>query len=415
MKFYQMLFVAMILQQVVVGLAAELDESQQTPHAVIAVTIPADFPVGLATIIPGRLDRSILNSSVLQLTNREHKPTASYAQKEIATGQVWLFIQIDQEACRGMTLTFQARPCNGHRVVTIEERKDGFQFLDEGREVMFYQKAPKSDDGQHTAANYVHPVWGLDGEVLTQDFPPDHRHHHGVFWAWHQLWVGEKRAGDPWVNKDFLPVVKRTEVIEEGPVFATLRTTVDWTSPLIVDESGKPTSIVQETTQIRLFHATKDSQYIDFQISLRPLLEDVKIGGAENSRGYSGFTVRVKPPDDMKIVDAKGPLSEDRIGTASAWADVSGRYGKNDALSGIAILSHPSLPEFPPRWLLRYYGMQNVVYPGREPITLSRKRPLVLRHRLVVHRGDAHTARIQDHQTAFQSSAAGKAATANSD
>ena len=108
MKFYQMLFVAIILQQGVVGLAAELDESQQTRPAVIAVTIPADFPVGLSTIVPGRLDRSKLNGSVFQLTNREHKPTTSYAQKEIVTGQIWLFIQIDQEARRGKTMTFQA-------------------------------------------------------------------------------------------------------------------------------------------------------------------------------------------------------------------------------------------------------------------------------------------------------------------
>jgi AcrR family transcriptional regulator len=31
---------------------------------------------------------------------------------------------------------------------------------------------------------YIHPLYGLDGEVMTEDFPVDHRHHRGVFWAW---------------------------------------------------------------------------------------------------------------------------------------------------------------------------------------------------------------------------------------
>src|SRR5262245_47997573 len=33
-------------------------------------------------------------------------------------------------------------------------------------------------------ASYVHPIYGLDGEVLTDNHPSDHLHHHGLFWGW---------------------------------------------------------------------------------------------------------------------------------------------------------------------------------------------------------------------------------------
>ncbi|MGZ8921068.1 MAG: DUF6807 family protein, partial [Limisphaerales bacterium] len=33
-------------------------------------------------------------------------------------------------------------------------------------------------------STYIHPLYGLDGEVLTDDFPKDHYHHRGLFWAW---------------------------------------------------------------------------------------------------------------------------------------------------------------------------------------------------------------------------------------
>ena len=71
-------------------------------------------------------------------------------------------------------------------------------------------------------------------------------------------------------------------------------------------------------------------------------------------------------------------------------------------MSGLSILCDKRLPEFPPKWLLRFYGMQNVAYPGRDAVPLPRKRPLVLRHRLDVHKGDRSAARSSDQQAAFQ-------------
>ena len=40
------------------------------------------------------------------------------------------------------------------------------------------------NERRRTRACYVHPVWDLDGEILTDDFPKDHYHHRGLFWGW---------------------------------------------------------------------------------------------------------------------------------------------------------------------------------------------------------------------------------------
>src|SRR5215212_2522916 len=41
-------------------------------------------------------------------------------------------------------------------------------------------------------SSYVHPIYALDGEVITDDFPQDHYHHHGMFWGWPHVVIGDK-------------------------------------------------------------------------------------------------------------------------------------------------------------------------------------------------------------------------------
>jgi hypothetical protein len=63
---------------------------------------------------------------------------------------------------------------------------------------------------------------------------------------------------------------------------------------------------------------------------------------------------------------------------------------------GLLILAHPSLPDYPPRWILRQQrSMQNPVFPGRTPIRLPTDKPLVLRYGLVIHHGEAGEAQLR--------------------
>ena len=364
------------------------------------LTVPVDFPTGLAAPLAVEPEENASKHTAFKL-NSPDGANASPAQLDPQTRKLWTLREVAPDE-RGSTLDLSAVAEAAEPTMKIIRKPGGFLFSQLERPVLFYQEAAKSLDDKYLRANYAHPLYGLDGEILTQDFPEDHLHHRGVFWAWHQLLVDELRAGDPWLTKDFLCVVRKAEVVSEGPVFAALRLNVLWTSSRFVDSAGRPRPIVEERTTIRVFRSSRDSQCVDFEIALKPLVSGLRLGGAENSRGYSGFTVRVKPPAGGVIQDSIGILVQDRIGEASPWADYSGQFGKGDRVSGIAILSHPGLPEFPPKWVLRHYGMINVAYPGRHAVPIPQDSLLVLRHRVLVHRGTQSQARVADHQQIYE-------------
>ncbi|MBM81246.1 MAG: hypothetical protein CMJ78_11730, partial [Planctomycetaceae bacterium] len=94
-------------------------------------------------------------------------------------------------------------------------------------------------------------------------------------------------------------------------------------------------------------------------------------------------------------------LTEDGRGRTSRFMGVSGHHNPGQ-LCGLGILTHPKSTSAPYRWLLRHYGMQNVIFPGRKPLKLPKDELVTLRHRLVIHRGNDLDARVAEQQAAFE-------------
>ncbi|HEC03592.1 MAG TPA: hypothetical protein ENI81_08650 [Phycisphaerales bacterium] len=263
--------------------------------------------------------------------------------------------------------------------------------ITEGRDkVMVYQRKHKSLDGKYTRANYIHPLYGLDGQILTEDFPRDHLHHRGVFWAWHQLWLGDVKVGDPWATVDSRWNVYHAKVSTPDSESRALRLGVYWKSPLRTDSAGKQVPLVKETTTITVHRTKDDMRKIDFQIELLAMLDDMRLGGSEDAKGYGGFSTRIKLPQGLAFTGTDGPVEPTTLSLeAGPWIDISGKLGESDKISGLAILVHSSNPGYPHPWILRRKGScQNAAWPGRDPVPLSREKPLVLRYRLIIHRGD---------------------------
>ncbi len=278
-------------------------------------------------------------------------------------------------------------------------RSDQGVLVTEGeRKVLFYQQRTKSLQGRYRRENYVHPLYSLDGEVLTEDFPSDHLLHRGIYWAWHQLWVGEKRAGDPWAAKDFTVHVESIEVTRADQQAVALDVHAVWTSPELSDAAGQPLPIVREQTTVRVHRSSQSLRLIDFVIRLKALVPDVRIGGSEDEKGYGGFSVRVRLPQDLTFTGSGGPVEPQKNAVeAGPWINLTA------ADWGLAILTHPSSPDFPQRWILRQQrSMQNPVYPGRNPVVVPHDQPLVLRYRLAVHRGQLDQAAIDRLQQQYQ-------------
>lgn len=271
--------------------------------------------------------------------------------------------------------------------VEVLQEEGGYSIREDGEPVLFYQLAPRSMDGQHQRSNYIHPLHGLDGEVLTEDFPADHRHHRGVYWTWHQVLIGDVRAGDPWLARSFSWEVQDASVLPEGN---GLRVTHRWHSP---DFQAGVEPILEETAEVVVHPSAAGLRMIDFDIRLVPLQDGVRLGGSEDDKGYGGFSVRVAMIEGLRFEASSGPVEPQRQPVeAGDWVDFSGDFAGTGEPSGVAVVVHPSSAGYPQPWVLRSPAtpsMQNPVWPGPEPTGLARGEETRLRYRLVIHRGPA--------------------------
>lgn len=260
----------------------------------------------------------------------------------------------------------------------------GFLFKEGSDSICFYQRLPKSLEGKYSRNNYIHPLFGLDGTVLTEDFPEDHLHHRGIFWSWHQILIDGQRVGDPWMLENFKQNVKNVqfEQLREGD--ATFQTEVYWMSPLY--KNGKE-AYLKENTTIHFFLKEKNLRRIDFEITLSALADKLQIGGSEDEKGYGGFSIRLKLPEDVSFRCESDLVTPDiNAINVGACVDISGSMGKNKSYTGVAILCDETNPGFPQPWILRKEkSMQNVVYPGKTPVNLLVGEPLVLKYSILIH------------------------------
>lgn len=267
----------------------------------------------------------------------------------------------------------------------IQRDASGYAVAEAGLPILFYQLEPRSIGGRYERSNYIHPLYGLDGEILTEDFPDDHPHHRGIFWTWHQVLVGDVRAGDPWLARRFRWELSEERVLEGGRGVFTRHV---WHSP---DFAGGREPILKESAEVLVHPVRDDVRILDFDIRLMPLQDGVRLGGSEDDKGYGGFSVRVRMVEGLRFTAAGGPVEPARQTVAAGdWVDFSADFSETGKASGVAVIVHPSSAGYPQQWILRAPAtpsMQNPVWPGPEPVDLARGTQTRLRYRLVVHRG----------------------------
>ena len=278
--------------------------------------------------------------------------------------------------------------CCQPNAIADEAKEDGLQFkvsddgvlvTDNGTKVLFYQQAPQKHEGAPARAHYVHPLYGLDGEELTEDCPKDHPHHRGIFWAWHQLIADGIVAGDSWVVKNFEWQVDSVtpRKLKNGSI--TLKMVVQWKSAGFHDGEK---SVMRERSQITIYPLRDGRREIDFDIRLRSNHE-VRIGGSDNVKGYGGFSLRLKLPKDIAFTNETGPVIPMTTAVGAApWMTMTGFFTSTQP-SSVTVMTHPDSAGYPQSWILRASrSMQNPVWPGRTAVPLDVTR---LRYRVVLH------------------------------
>ncbi|NLE37078.1 MAG: hypothetical protein GX621_03540 [Pirellulaceae bacterium] len=272
-----------------------------------------------------------------------------------------------------------------------------------GRPVFVYNhgditnEAVPEKDARRTRGCYLHPVFGLDGEVLTEDFPRDHYHHHGLFWAWPHVEI-DGRHYDLWMGRNirqrFVRWLDGDGGTAGGMQSGTIGVENGWFA-------GKR-KVMIERVWLTAHKSIDGAQAIDLTLVLIPVDRPITLRGAEN-KSYGGPCIRFAVPRRQRptITVPDGVTDKDLSMTRLAWADLAYAFGETDKPSGASLMISKTHADFPPMWLTRHYGPLCIGFPGVESKTFEPNEPLTLKYRLWTHRDAVEPAALGDAYEAY--------------
>ena len=262
-----------------------------------------------------------------------------------AEGRGWFVLA---EMAAGRSRTYRLEEASGPlpKVMDAARIRDDIALTSNGRPVLQYVGGAGALPSPEIKpvfqrGGYLHPVRTPSGRVVTDDYPADHRHHHGVWFAWTKT-VFQKREPDFWNMGDGKGRVEFEALkdVWSGPVHAGMRAQhryVDLTS-------GKPISVLSEQWETRVFAGGEGARpYFLFDVDVKQTsvaadtlaLPEYHYGGI-GVRGAAGFV----KPDNVWFLTSEGKDRATGDGAESRWAAISGVVDGQPAM--LAVLSHPS-------------------------------------------------------------------------
>jgi hypothetical protein len=244
-------------------------------------------------------------------------------------------------------------------------------------------------------SDYIHPLYGLEGEVLTRDWSIDHPHHRGIYWAWPEVDYGTNRGDLHALQKVFARPTGKVR-LQNGPEFAEIEAENLW-----LWDDREP--IVREQAIIRACRATAQGRVVDLAFRFVALKDGVTLA-RRGTEHYGGLNIRMATPAAQDISVHSDPTNAVPRRT---WSDLSGVFGATGASSGLTVLQYQRNPDYPGDWI-QYPALSwcQPTFPAAGTrYALPRDKPLVLHYRLVIHSGprpdDDRAAKLWD---AFQAS-----------
>jgi hypothetical protein len=247
-----------------------------------------------------------------------------------------------------------------------------------------------------TRGGYLHPLHAPNGAKVTDDFPADHLHQRGVFFAWTKTEVGDQ-------HPDFWNLGSGTGRIRSLAAKAVetagsvgFEATHLW--EMKRGEAWEP--VLDETWQLLLRppaftdpQAPEAAYVLDFTSRQTP-----RVAVQLPAYRYGGMCVRGaaewnRKGGPMHVLTSEGKDWATADGTHARWADMSGPVGGLEA--GVTLLEHPAnlrapnLLRVPPEY-------PYVVYcPSKgESLTLEAGKTYTFRYRIIVHNSSADATRL---------------------
>lgn len=283
---------------------------------------------------------------------------------------------------RAITLLLFALPVFAQSAFVWKDIGNGqMQLLENGKPALVYNygpqyKSPAPEDRRRCC--YIFPLYTPAGVSMLDDFPEDHFHHRGLFWAWPVVETGGRKY-DLWMNMTIRDNTAQPPRVTTAAKEARLEAHNVWQ----IDSRD----IVRETVVVRVFPSQPASRELEAELTWEALKDPVTLkGSAEAGKSYGGFSARFAPRESTVLRADGEVLKKDEDLVPRQWAELEGVY--NGSRATLRITPDPKDPSAPYQWCLRGYGFVGASFPGRtasvDHYTLDPGKPLTLKFRVQV-------------------------------
>ena len=216
-----------------------------------------------------------------------------------------------------------------------------------GKDVIRYNYAavppPEGADPVYARSGYIHPVWTPDGRVISNDFPGNHLHHHGIWAPWTSTEF-EGRQVDFWnMGKgegrvEFVKLEGTFSGAERGG-FSARHRFVDLTA------RGGEKAALRETWVVTV-KPSADPFIFDL-VSTQTCATDASLKLLKYRYGGMGFrgSGEWEGAAGVEFLTSEGKTREDGHATRAKWCIMTGQVEGRGA--SIAFLCHPKNFRFP--------------------------------------------------------------------
>lgn len=265
-----------------------------------------------------------------------------------------------------------------------------------GRDIVSYHygvcAVPEGVDPVYKRSGFLHPLLSPAGRVLTRIWPPDHRHHYGLWNPWTKAII-EGREADFWNLHRGLGTVRFAGFLSKTPGGFAARH-----EHVIFEPGGGEKAAIEERLEVRAGAGEAEGRLawiLDHTSTFRNVLS-TEIELAQHRYG-GGLCLRAPEAwthDTCSVLTSEGKTRDEADGSRARWTDVRGVFEEGHA-GGIVFLSHPGNREHPEPlrvWPSDANGGRGDLMFNITPIRLQRwtlepGREHVLRYRLVVYDG----------------------------
>lgn len=284
------------------------------------------FPLDLDASTPLRLHDVEGKTHLLQT---HHDGSAAFVLPSLGAGQRASFT-IDRE--------------NEPRAATLDVivGDTALDLITNGRAVARFQlrgELPLGVDEVYRRGGYLHPLYTPRGVAVTNDYPEDHRHHHGIWSAWTRTRFRD-RPVDFWNMDDRQGKVdfEKLERTFRGPVFAGFEALLSHVASI----QNQAVVALRERWTVTTYRR-HDSEPSYFVLDIDSTQEAVSDPLLLEEYVYGGFALRGHTQwDDRTRVTFRTSegLDRERADASKArWCAISGEV--DGAAVGFALLGHP--------------------------------------------------------------------------